>query len=83
MHITAGGPDAFTTIGTYKLAGAQILLFRGKTLLAQLRHIPGLVAATVFRSYDRRSLVVYLQWKDRISAEAGINWRRTNAASLL
>ena len=72
MHITLDHHEPHTTIGTYKLIGAKILFFRGKHLIERLKQVPGLCSATIFRSYDRRSIVVYAQWDSLSAAEAGV-----------
>jgi len=76
MHITNDHREPHTTIGTYKLAGGQILFFRGKNLLERLKQVPGLASATIFRSYDRCSIVVYAQWDSRNAAELGAGSQR-------
>ena len=72
MHITLDHREPHTTIGTYKLTGANILFFRDKNLIERLKQVPGLSSATIFRSYDRRSIVVYAQWDSLGAAEAGV-----------
>lgn len=74
MRITCNSSrDALTTVSGCELDLTQVLLFRGGHLLNKLQRVPGLAAVSVFRSYSRRCIMVYAQWKDRSAAEAALS----------
>lgn len=74
------GKAPFTTIAGYRVRMSRLLFFRGKALLRALRRLPGLISAAIFRSYDRRSVMIYLQWANEASAESGIASKQYKAS---
>lgn len=72
VRISVQLDEQVTSVAVFKLGLAETLFFDGRGVAHALEGLPNLRAGAVYRSYDKRQVVEYLQWENRAAFEAGV-----------